>query len=372
MSYLEKLDRPGPKRLLALDGGGIRGVLSIEILAKLEATLRERLGRDESFRLSDYFDYVAGTSTGAIIATLVALGKSADEIRSFYHANAPKMFRKAGLVQRFARAKFVREAIAAKMREVFGADTRFGTEDMQSLLLIVLRNASTDSPWPLSNNPRALFNAADLPDCNLNLPLWQVVRASTAAPVFFPPERVRLGSRDFVFVDGGITPFCNPAFLLFRMATLAPYNLGWKAGEKDILLVSVGTGSRPDADLGLVPESMTLWYHATKTTPAMIYATVCEQDLLCRMFGKCLVGDPIDLEVGDLLDVGTPGEQHLFTYLRYNAELTDEGFERIGVTGVDPAAVRGLDKVSAMGDLQRVGVAAAERAVDGRHFDGFD
>ena len=63
--------------------------------------------------------------------------------------------------------------------------------------MVVLRNATTDSPWPLSNNPAALFNDRRLgPNqngSNLDLPLWQIVRASTAAPTYFPPEVVMVG-----------------------------------------------------------------------------------------------------------------------------------------------------------------------------------
>jgi uncharacterized protein len=72
-------------------------------------------------------------------------------------------------------------------------------------VLMVLRNATTDSPWPLSNNPRAKYNQEDRADNNLLLPLWQLVRASTAAPVYFPPELIQVGDHDFVFVDGGLT-----------------------------------------------------------------------------------------------------------------------------------------------------------------------
>src|SRR5687768_12266028 len=96
----------------------------------------------------------------------------------------------------------------------------------------------TDSPWPVSNNPLAKYNqkyredgSRPRDDCNLDLPLWQLVRASTAAPVFFPPEVVKLGKREFVFVDGGITMYNNPTFQAFLMATVEPYKMGWPAGE---------------------------------------------------------------------------------------------------------------------------------------------
>jgi patatin-like phospholipase/acyl hydrolase len=63
---------PGPKRILALDGGGVRGIISLAYLERLEAILRERFGPDTV--LADYFDLIGGASTGAIIATGLALG----------------------------------------------------------------------------------------------------------------------------------------------------------------------------------------------------------------------------------------------------------------------------------------------------------
>ena len=68
-----------PKRILSLDGGGIRGILTLEYLGVIESMLRKRSGRDD-FRLCDYFDLIGGTSTGSIIAAGLACGMSVDEL----------------------------------------------------------------------------------------------------------------------------------------------------------------------------------------------------------------------------------------------------------------------------------------------------
>ena len=78
MKLTDRLQKTGARKLLACDGGGIRGIISVEILAKIEADLRASSGQPDLV-LADYFDYVAGTNTGAIIATLVALGFSTGE-----------------------------------------------------------------------------------------------------------------------------------------------------------------------------------------------------------------------------------------------------------------------------------------------------
>ena len=364
MTYRDRVAAPGPKRLLALDGGGIRGLMSLEILAELEKQLSRELARP-GLVLADYFDYIAGTSTGAIIAATLSLGMPVSKVQTFYLENGEAMFAKARLLKRF-RYKYEDEQLAAKLREVFGAATTFGSDTLRTLLLVVMRNVSTDSPWPLSNNPRAMFNLPERKDCNLALPLWQIVRASTAAPVYFPPEVVRVGDQSFVFVDGGVTMYNNPAFILFLMATLEPYRLQWPVGEDKMLLVSVGTGAAPAANADLEPEELNLVYNASTIPSALMFGAANEQDMLCRVFGRCRHGAPIDMEMGDLIRSRGPVEPRLFSYARYNIELSRKGLDALGLPHIDPTAVQKLDSIEHMNELREVGAAAAAQLVDAR------
>jgi uncharacterized protein len=245
MSLIDRVEQTGPKKLLAIDGGGIRGVLALEILQKIEDILRPE-ENGEQFRLSDYFDYIAGTSTGGIIAAGLAIGMSVAEILDFYETSGAQMFVKARLLERL-RYKFDSEPLAKKLKETFGANTLFGSSDVRTLLMLVLRNATTDSPWPLSNNPYARYNGRERVDCNLNFPLWQLVRASTAAPTYFPPEVIVLPGPDgkdqqFVFVDGGVTMYNDPSFQMFLTATVDRYwqrkpEARWRPGVENMLIV---------------------------------------------------------------------------------------------------------------------------------------
>jgi uncharacterized protein len=109
------------------------------------------------------------------------------------------------------------------------------------------------------------------------LPLWQLVRASTAAPTYFPPEVVNVGPHEFIFVDGGVTMYNNPAFQLFLMATVAPYKLSWPTGEDKMLLVSIGTGIAADANVNLAPEQMNIVYNASSLPSAFMFAASNER-----------------------------------------------------------------------------------------------
>ena len=368
MTCQTRADSPAPHKLLACDGGGIRGIIAVEILAKIEAELRTASGNPRLV-LADYFDYVAGTSTGAIIATLVALGLSMDEIRAFYIKSGAEMFQKARLWERF-KTKFRDDALAKMLRDIIGADTTFGSDKLHSLLLIVLRNATTDSPWPLSNNPRAKYNLPGVSGRNTDLKLWQLVRASTAAPTYFPPEVVHVGEKEFVFVDGGVTMYNNPAFQLFLMATTEPYRLCWETGAEKMLIVSVGTGASANAHANLSPEEMNLLYNAGTIPSALMAAALHEQDFLCRIFGKCLAGDMLDREVGDVIGQGIKDAPKLFTYVRYNAELSREGLDALGLPQIAPEHVQQMDSVDHIAEMQEVGRAVTQK-VTIKHLQGF-
>jgi uncharacterized protein len=378
MALHNKLTGTGPKKLLTIDGGGIRGVIALEVLASIERLLGKG---DPSFHLADYFDLIAGTSTGAIIATGLSLGMSVDEIRRFYLESGAEMFDRAGLLRRYTHYKFEDEKLAEKLKAEFGAETKLGSDRLQTLLILVMRNATTDSPWPLSNNPYGKYNDRSRPDCNLDLPLWQLVRASTAAPVYFPPEVVPIGRHDFVFVDGGITTYNNPAFLGFLMATVQAYwvnrppEVTWPAatGTNKLLVVSVGTGAAADANAELAPDQMNLLFNAGRIPSALMYAALTEQDVLCRVFGDCLNGDVIDSELKDLIGEGGRGpvEPKLFTYVRYTADLSRKGLHDLGLEHIRHEDVQKLDSIDAIPQMQEVGRTVAEQKVKTEHFARF-
>src|ERR1041385_609321 len=122
-SFKDKLAKAGSRKLLALDGGGIRGVITLEILAEIERILQRKSPRGDDFVLADYFDYIAGTSTGAIIATCLSLGMRVRDVAKFYEESGPAMFDKVGLIERFKHGKFHDKKLADRLQQVIGERT---------------------------------------------------------------------------------------------------------------------------------------------------------------------------------------------------------------------------------------------------------
>jgi hypothetical protein len=374
-----------PHRMLALDGGGIRGLLTLGILSKIEALLGGK-------RICDYFDYIAGTSTGAIIAAGLARGMSAADLVDFYRKNGKQMFEHAWLIERI-KYFYTADPLKAKLQEVFGRDTNLSPENLNCLLLVVTKNVTTDSPWPISSNPEAIYNDPGRANCNLKIPLWQLVRASTAAPVFFPPEVLQWDPNDasntFVFVDGGVTPHNDPAFLLYRMATEPAYQLNWKTGEKNMLVISVGTGASETLGATAASPNRNIVSTVAGLPGELMYGILVEQDINCRTVGRCTFGNHLDREILDLVprEPAPPGSSmaqryampviplstdlgRRFLYARYNADLSRAGLDKMGFPQIDPGTIQKMDAVENIEPLFAIGQKAGE-AVQAAHFGSF-
>jgi hypothetical protein len=153
---------------------------------------------------------------------------------------------------------------------------------------------------------------------------------------------------------------------------LKAYRLNWPTGEDKMLLVSVGSGADTYADVTLRPSRMNVFYHAFRLPLVLMAAANAEQDLLCRAFGKCVFGESIDSEIGDLRGDDGDGavDRKLFTYVRYNVELSRNGLDSMMLGDIRMKNVRPLDAFRHIDALRRIGQAAA-RKVQKEHFAKF-
>lgn len=363
-----------PKRILALDGGGLRGILTLGILQKIEDILRDRHGNSAGFRLSHYFDLIAGTSTGAIIAATLAMDWTVEEIRQKYMNLGDRVFEKSLFRQGFFRAKYDKDKLINELKGVYGAGTTLGGPELRTGLLIVTKRLDTGSPWPVSNNPRGKYFASRQGGTigNGEYPLWQVVRASTAAPAYFDPESIRIvespGRRtvEGEFVDGGASPFNNPALQAFMYASLDGYRIGWPTGADKLLLVSVGTGAvDPEVKKATITAR-----HAIGALLSLMDDCASLQETLLQWLSSSPTAREIDRELGDLrhdLVAGAP----LLSYLRYNVDLRKACLQRLDPSLTDSRAIDSLSEMDApenMAVLHRLGALAAERDIKAGDF----
>jgi len=364
-----------PKRILALDGGGLRGILTLAYLAEIESLLRARHGGSQDFRLHHYFDLIAGTSTGSIIAAALASGMAVEEIIQKYHALGQRVFQKSWLRQGYVRAFYDEAGLIHELKEVYGAATTMGDPSLQTGLLVITKRLDSGSPWPISNNPRGRYfgarpNQSVVP--NSAYPLWQVVRASTAAPRYFDPERIVIaqGSGDQKsvqgeFVDGGVSPFNNPALQALMYATFDGYGIGWPLGAEKLLVVSVGTGSR---DPKMAPANLAM-ENALKALISVMDDCADLMEIVLQWMSRSRTARVIDREIGDLRDDGlapTP----LISYSRYNVALTKESLTALGMELAEAKyeSLSAMDDPANMAMLQEVGRRAAKQQVVAEDF----
>ncbi|MDX1521785.1 MAG: patatin-like phospholipase family protein [Anaerolineae bacterium] len=369
----------GPKRILALDGGGIRGALTLGYLAKIESMLRDRVDGDSDFRLCDYFDLISGTSTGSIIAAGLALGFSVQKLQDIYQTLADKVFEEGFLRFGVFNAKFPKEPLVEALKSYFGDET-MGSDKLRTGLMVMTKRLDTGSPWLLHNNPRGKYYGARPGSTytpNRDYLIRTVVRASAAAPHYFEPEQIQI-SPDTIgaFVDGGVSPYNNPALQSLMLATLSGYGLNWPFGEDQLMLVSVGTGFRgTKMDPADVMKMSAVNLAAQSILSIMEDANWLEQAVL-QWMSHSPTSWKIDSEVGDLRTDVLGNGQPLISYLRYNVTLEPDWLKQtlnLDLTDKKCAALYAMDDPDNVEELTELGRNAAAVQIEDTHFPaGFD
>jgi len=221
------------RALLTLDGGGIRGIMTIQLLKALE--------QQAGAPCHKIFDMVAGTSTGGIIAGLIAAGRSALEIEGLYEKFLTKVFVKRSLFSN----QFVDPPIWAKgsyrkvLQETLGNQTLKDACDGAGLDLLITAHDVAEGEETFFSYLRERPIEKNRYSAVL---LRAVMEATMSAPTYFSPlER---------FVDGGTTTFNNPA--LAAVLEAVQYGPGtYKMGELSVF--SFGTGCRTEV---IAPEQV--------------------------------------------------------------------------------------------------------------------
>lgn len=352
-----------PKRILALDGGGLRGVATIAFLERFEERLRHEYGRPVA--LHEHFDLIGGTSTGSIIATGLALGQPLATIKDHYFRLAPNVFRRAWNRIPLVQAVFSAKALQREFLGIVGNRT-LASPDLKTGLAIVTKRVDTGAVWFLTNNSEALY--WDDPDDgsyigNRNYLLANIILASTAAPHFFDPHPIEIvkGKTVGMFVDGGLSPHNNPALALLHIATVPAYGFGWASGEHELEITSIGTGSfRYRVDQKSISSRLAAPF-AINALRAMMSDNDALVMTMMQTLGRCQTPWSINSEIGNLCGVCIAPEP-LFTFRRYDLVLEQQWLSEqldIDVTAKELARLRDIASLPTMEAIYSMALAAA-------------
>ena len=223
---------PRRYRILALDGGGIRGVMTAYWLARLEKKLRAPC--------ADHFDLVAGTSTGSILACAIAMRIPAEQIVTLYREKGRDIFTSGveRLWNRFGRTftqgisapKYDDHGLEQTLRHAL-RDTRFADLPPSPHLLITSYNVLTR---------QAVVFKSHKPD-HAHIPLWEAAKASSSAPTCFPAHVTGVLGATAPLIDGGVVAN-NPAACAIAEAVRLNDDKPSGVPLRDFVVGSFGTG----------------------------------------------------------------------------------------------------------------------------------
>jgi patatin-like phospholipase/acyl hydrolase len=225
------------KKILSLDGGGIRGVITLRYLIEIEHRTGKKIG--------ELFDLICGTSTGGIIALALSLPDpknprkplySAAQVLELYKQEGPNIFPRSGwhklqLLNYLKDEKYNSSGIEGSLLKIFGEH-----KISQSATDVMLTSYDIELRRPFFFKFFHHVQSAGLVDAKM----WEAARASSAAPTYFEPYKLALpndnqwGKDYLALIDGGVFAN-NPAMCAYTEAVK-------KYESKNIMMVSVGSG----------------------------------------------------------------------------------------------------------------------------------
>jgi patatin-like phospholipase/acyl hydrolase len=210
------------RRILSIDGGGIKGALPASFLASLEDSLGQPV--------ADYFDLIVGTSTGGIIALGLGAGLTANEILSFYQTHGPKIFagnRILRLLRQIGISKYDATPLRKALEEVF-RDKKLGDSKKRLVIPSLNLDSGEVHVWKTSHHPRL--------ERDYRSTMVEVAMATAAAPTYFPTYRSAAGAP---LIDGGM--WANNPIAVAVVEAIGV--LDWP--RDSIRVLSLGCGTTP-------------------------------------------------------------------------------------------------------------------------------
>ncbi|MGK7927480.1 MAG: patatin-like phospholipase family protein [Spirulina sp.] len=293
-------------RILSLDGGGMRGILSAKLLALIEREIHILTGQT----LQEYFHFVAGTSTGSILASGIAIGKTGEQLVQLYHERGREIFpywggqgylapqRLSLLVQHGLSApKFSHRGLKKVLQDELGETTLAEIHNNNTSPRLLIPTYDTADRKPI------FFKTWKTQKWYAGVPIWEACVCSASAPTFFPAYPLEYGEKTHSMVDGGVG-INNPAACAIAEAIVLGYKL------EDIRVLSLGTG---EATQGY-PYQQTRHWGATQWAVRIL-------DLL--------MDAPLNIDEYIARQVVLRNDDSSDRYLRLQPKLSDEYLDRV-------------------------------------------
>ncbi|MBK1732769.1 patatin-like phospholipase family protein [Thiococcus pfennigii] len=258
--------RRRPFTILTIDGGGVRGIVPLVWLQRLERHL--------GGTIHAHTDLVAGTSVGAIIGCALASGLTAQEIHGMWVSAAHTAFARPANLRDHAR----------RLANLAGAAPKYEDGGLVQMLKTVfgdLRMGNLKRPTlALAYQPQSLCVQvfSSLKEEHQDLPVWEVCRASAAAPLFFSPHQMVIdkSGKPVPLIDGGVTAN-NPVIVALSEA------LGREARRAsaldNVIVMSFGTGQPVEGYRG---TPRTIFGHTSVITQALVVGATGTDELTAR------------------------------------------------------------------------------------------
>ncbi|MEH2006557.1 patatin-like phospholipase family protein [Nostoc sp.] len=247
-------------KILALDGGGIRGIIAARILQQVEQEIRNQ-GKGNF--LHEYFDLIAGTSTGSILTGGIAIGNESDQLIKLYrdrgkdifpqqrkdrYKNLPPIIK--SILDVLSPPKYSHDGIISVLKDAYKS-TRI--KDIEKPIILILAYDTLYRNTTFFTNCHPDLGDRWFDECYL----WEICTASASAPTFFPPyklepvDKEKFGDWEFPHIDGGVSannPSLAALSLVMRISqsSVSPtikqkYKLE-NLRLEDISILSIGTG----------------------------------------------------------------------------------------------------------------------------------
>ncbi|KAL9461432.1 hypothetical protein AB3S75_004430 [Citrus x aurantiifolia] len=347
--------------VLSIDGGGIRGIIPGTILAFLESKLQELDG--PSARIADYFDVVAGTSTGGLITTMLTAPNkeggpfsAAKDINNFYLEHGPKIF------PQISRSNFL-ESIASSIDKLL-LGPKYDGKYLRTLVNELLGDVTVKETltnvviptFDIKLLQPVIFSTTDGKENVLkNARLADICISTSAAPTYFPPHYLETkdsdsgGTRTFDLVDGGVAAN-NPTLLAISHISKEMVKQNPQFRDKnpmdgrDMLVLSLGTGTaKKELKYNAAKASkwgIFEWIYEDSNTPILDIYSDGSSDIVdfhvSALFQSCGSKDNYlriqdDTLTGDAASVDIATEENMQRLVETGTKLLKEQVSRVNL-----------------------------------------